>query len=591
VAAAENPSNVKNWMVKSSTKILGPYTREEVVAFLTKRQITIIDEIRQPDSRWNYIRESRHFKEIVKNLRYEDDHSKEDTMTSTATSGNTATKTEGPEIADDFTPTPVSPSKAVPAPAEVPILRDVTPSAEARSKFPPGMTAKSFGNLDDQRVQSKIQKQNLYLRSLLLLIFVGSIVIYGYSFFRKDKKADLSYDQLITSALRYKELGLYQKSLELYKKAAAIHEVDLESQFQMVFLLINEDRQSLKGRRTIERALLKEGRSRQDIIAGHLGMALSYMMEGDLRQAEDYLQKTLGFDANNEPAKVNLAVIQLKKGNYSQALKSFEAQTKGDALGFPLILLGKTISIIELSKRQVDKERIHSGVNEIKAYVGKSHFLKKELLLMLIYMNQLLDDSKGQLDAISAFMDEPQEVTKLYAKDLRLDWRNTDWDYLEKYCSDLFASGKGPMDMKAVRAICLMESHRDSEAAKMIDESLAQAPKQLSSIQAQAEQLKKLGRLNEAQILFQSTDFKQTNLALYIQGENSLKNKDYAGAESAYKALTQKDFGDVLAHYGLAQVNLGKNDRPQAQGEIKAGFEAETNFAPLIELRDKLEAQ
>ncbi len=593
MAGPENIPQIKTWLVKSSTKILGPFTRDEVIDLLSRRQITIIDEIRQPEGRWNYIRESHHFKEIVKGLRYEDDHSREDTMTSTATIGTaTFTKTESPVVADEFTPTPLTPPKSPPGRPGIPPLRDVTPAkADAiETAKSPNSTYKSYGNINDQRVQNKIQKQNVLLRTILFSIVIVLVLFAGYSFLRKEKRSDLNYDQLMSTALRYKELGLYQKSLESYKKASALKEPDLENQFQMVFLLINEDRQSLNGRRVIERSLLKEGRTRAEVIAGYLGMALSYMMEGDLRQAEDYLQKTLGYDANNEAAKINQAVILLKKGNYSQALSSFEGLAKGDALRYPLILLGKTISLIELSKGKVDKERLTAGINEIKSYIGRSHFLYKELSMLLIYLNQLAQDSAGELDAIGAFMDEPHFVTKMFSKDLSLDWRNSEWDFLERYCSDLYNLGKGSGRMKAVRATCLIESNRDMEAAKLIDEALAEEPKQLSSLQAQASYLAKLGRSNEAQILFQNSDFKQTRLALYTQGDVCLVAKDYPCAESAYRTLLQRDFGDVIAHFGLAKIAVAKNDRQKAMAEIKAGFESESNFIPLIEIRDKLES-
>lgn len=592
MAGPENNQLTRNWLVKSSTKILGPFTREEVMVLLTRRQITIIDEVRLPEGRWNYIRDNRYFKEVVKSLRYEQDHSREDTMTSTATIGTASiTKTEAPVVADEFTPTPVTPSKAPPPRSQKPDLKDVTPPNGDSTPRPHGGAAtKSYGTLSDQRVQNKIQKQNVLLRGILLAIAVVAMVFVGFTYLKKEKRTDLSYDQLISAALRYKEMGLYQLSLQNYKKAASIREPDLESQFQMVFLLINEDRQSLNGRRVIERALLKEGRTRNEIINAHLGMALSYMMEGDLRQAEEYLQKTLGYDANNETAKINQAVILLKKGNYAQALKAFEALSKPDAPAYPLILLCKAMAQLEVFKTQPDPESIKQTIAAIKSYSGKSHFLRKELSLLMIYLNQLLQDSAGVESSISVFLEEPHNLSRLYARDLALDWRNSEWDYLERYCSELFNSGKGPASMKAVRAVCLIESNRDMEAVKFLDESLAQGPKQLTSLQAQAQYLSKLGRVNEAQLLFQNTEFKQDRLALYMQGEACLNAKDLSCAEAAYKILAERDYGDVLAHYGLAQIANLRKDNVRLQAEVKAGFEAEYNFAPLIELRDHMES-
>jgi tetratricopeptide (TPR) repeat protein len=593
MASPENNHLSRNWLVKSSTKILGPFTREEVMVLLTRRQITIIDEVRQPEGRWNYIRENRHFKEVVKSLRYEQDHSKEDTMTSTATIGTASfTKTEPATVTEDFTKTPITPAKAPPR-SQKPDLKDVTPlggEGSAPRNQTGGPAPKSFGNLSDQRVQNKIQKQNVLLRGILFAIMGIAIVFIAFNLLRKEKKTDMNYEQLLSSALRYKEIGLYQQSLQNYKNAIALREPDLESQFQMVFLLINEDRQSLNGRRVIERALLKEGRTRREVIDAHLGMALSYMMEGDLRQAEDYLQKTLGYDANNETAKINQAVIQLKKGAYAQALRSFEFLSKPESAAYPLILLCKSMALIEVSKSQADKEQLVKVQNEIKSYVAKAHFLRKELSLLMIYINQLAQDVAGEGDAINTFLEEPHSLSRQFARDLTLDWRNSEWDYLERYCSELYNSGKGPASMKAVRAVCLIESNRDMEAVKFLDESLAQGPNQLTSLQAQAEYLWKLGRLNEAQLLFQNTEFKNSRLALYIQGEACLKARDLACAESAYKILAERDAGDVLAHYGLALVAQVRKDRVRMQSEIKAGFEAEHNYAPLIELRDQMES-
>src|SRR5437868_11834484 len=171
-AGPENNHLTKNWLVKSSTKILGPFTREEVMILLTRRQITIIDEVRQPDGRWSYIRENRYFKEVVKSLRYEQDHSKEDTMTSTATVGTASiTKTEPGSVSDEFTPTPITPTKSPPPRAQKPTLKDVTPVQDETLPRPHGGAAtKSVGTLSDQRVQSKIQKQNVVLRGMLYAI-------------------------------------------------------------------------------------------------------------------------------------------------------------------------------------------------------------------------------------------------------------------------------------------------------------------------------------------------------------------------------------------------------------------------------------
>src|SRR6218665_2016965 len=99
----------KNWLVKSSTRILGPFTMQELADHLKSKQISIIDEIRQPHGRWSYIRENHGFMEIIRAIREEQDTHGEKTMTQSIAQ-HTSTKTDAlVDISDQtLTPPPVN---------------------------------------------------------------------------------------------------------------------------------------------------------------------------------------------------------------------------------------------------------------------------------------------------------------------------------------------------------------------------------------------------------------------------------------------------------------------------------------------------
>ena len=71
----------KKWLVKSENRILGPYHFDQIEDLLKKRQISLIDEIRDTDTRWLYIRENTEFKYIVENIRKELESKNESTKT------------------------------------------------------------------------------------------------------------------------------------------------------------------------------------------------------------------------------------------------------------------------------------------------------------------------------------------------------------------------------------------------------------------------------------------------------------------------------------------------------------------------------
>jgi len=86
-------------------------------------------------------------------------------------------------------------------------------------------------------------------------------------------------------------LGLHERAIEIYKKAATIKEPNQEIQFQLAPILISESRESLLGRRILEKSLTIEGRHRDELIDTYLGIAVSHMIDGNLAEAEGALQK------------------------------------------------------------------------------------------------------------------------------------------------------------------------------------------------------------------------------------------------------------------------------------------------------------
>src|SRR4051812_45500802 len=101
----EKAMQEKNWLIKSSSKIIGPYSATEVAQLLIKKHISIIDEVRQPRGRWAYIRETPIFSEIVHNLRSEQANSAEETASMLAT--QTLSRTDLVPTLPELTPTPL----------------------------------------------------------------------------------------------------------------------------------------------------------------------------------------------------------------------------------------------------------------------------------------------------------------------------------------------------------------------------------------------------------------------------------------------------------------------------------------------------
>ncbi|MGZ3769671.1 MAG: tetratricopeptide repeat protein [Bdellovibrio sp.] len=585
----------KNWLVKSSTRILGPFTLAELTEQIRARHVSIIDEIKQPDGRWSYVRENKIFLDIVKNIREEQDAAPENTMTQSIAQHTTTTTTRTDSIiTEDHTLTPISAS--LESAAKLPVqenIKDITPSAVTPAAKPSAVSkgpTKNYGAAGDSRVKNKLQKKSNMWRWIFTTASIAVAAVVALTLFQKSRKKTLTADELLSQAVRYKALGLYEKSLASYQKASQVKEPAFDIQVQMAPVLISEDRQTLAGRRVLEKALIQEGLGRSGNVEAHLGIAVSYIMDGDFKQAEDMLQKALGYEPLNQSALLNLGMIHLKNERYQEAMGDFDSIYRKNAQS-TLALFGKALATIELNKKYLNPYILQSLINDLKIHLQKSLYLRQELLLFYVYAHHLLNDVDGLNQAVVQFLNQIPGQTKKFVHPLDVEWRSTQWEFLEKYCNEIYTKQTPNPELKALRAVCLMEINRDVEAAKLMQEALDEAPRDPYVLATQAGYLSKIGRYPEAITVLKTPELSTLPIKNLLLGDICIKKQDLNCVRDSYGQIYEKDPLNALALSGLAWVSKQSHNRAKAFDYVNAGLQAEPNFLPLLELRDQLESE
>lgn len=574
----------KNWLIKSSTRILGPFDFSEVAELLKTRQVSVIDEIRQPHGRWAYIRENALFLEIVKNIRDEQDTVAENTMTQSVAQ-YTQTKTD--HLPDELTPTPV-PHFDSSYPGRN--IKDVTPSVQTPATIGNSTPTKSYGSSGDSRVQGRLKEKSNHLRWALLSIAIVVVGLVAFSISQKDKNKAVGHDELMSQALRYKSMGLYEKALQSFTKGSKLKIPSDDLKVQMAPVLISEDRQSLLGRRILEGALAQDGLSRSQIVEAYLGIAVSYMMDGDLKQGEDTLNKAIGYEPFNLSALLNLAIIELKKGQFQKAMEDFSAIFKRHPESM-LALFGQSIATVEYAKGTSDLSSLRKLMADIKENIKTTGYLREELSLVLVYASSLLGDVDTVNQSVVHFLGQVPGQSTLYTHPLLVDWRFTQWDYLEKYCAELYQKQTPHAELKALRAVCLMELNRDTDADKFIQEAVTEAPKDPYVLAVQASFLNKMGRTQEAMAVLNMPELKPLKVRNLLLGTICFEAKDAACAQKAYGEVYRQSKQNAMVLHGLAWSALENKNRASAYDYVRAGLQAEPNYIPLLELRERLESE
>jgi hypothetical protein len=208
----------KKWLIKSENKILGPFSFDQILDLLRKKQISIIDEVRDPETRWLYVRENNEFKNIVEEIRKEIDSRQESTKTYQSSTGFTGVTTSSFEENLQKTKTDIVFDQE-----EDTQTRDVEVVKETVNAPPveniPLMRvekAKLYGVLNDGNVQEKIGDYSRRLKILTATIFLMLIAAVGGYYYYQHKNVTRKEEELVIQIKRLSNYGLYDQAAEKF---------------------------------------------------------------------------------------------------------------------------------------------------------------------------------------------------------------------------------------------------------------------------------------------------------------------------------------------------------------------------------------
>ena len=585
----ESLKKEKNWLIKSSTRIMGPYTSPEILDLLKKKHISLLDEACKPAGRWNYIREHKDLESIVEKIKLFD-QSHEKTL-SQMTIGQTISKTENlHEIDEDAYEDHV---KAFSSKNTQDLIKDIVPIKEEVVTYntaakPSNLT---YGAYTEAEISGAAESHAGPWKLILLLLTVAMALGYfGYSFFLKTRQSQ-SYQTLIATALRLNSIQLYEKSYQVFKKAKAQHELELPIQAQMSLLAIALDNDSSSNRNVIEKYLLAdELKDRKLLVDFNLAIGLSYVSEGDDQKAMESFQKAGSYEPFSQLILLNRSLLQLRKGDYRDSYINLKKVNSRDEF-LSLLLYVKALTLIEMSRStSAILEEIRDLAIEIPNQIQKSAMLRNELLFLNIKLQSILKNDGVTSVAIDRFLESAPESSSLIVKDPRIDWKMAGWESLDRLCVELSHIRTGHKS-KLLRAHCLMEKQNTVQAQKWIDQANAEVPNDSYVLNSQIFWMTKMKRHSEALLLAKKNESRLFPAAGVVLAEICIENKDEACASAQLNKFLTNTFLAPRVYFNLAQISLQRGQTLDALQKIKQGLGTEPLYLPLIELRESLESQ
>ena len=384
----------RKWVIKSDNKILGPYSFDQIEDLLKKKQISIIDEVRDMKNRWLYIRECPELQAIVEEIRLKlsknDDHTR--TVQTRHSFTGTASKTQ--EI-NEFTTTN-TPPKAF-TDVSVGDVQDIDFSEEIILK-PKDPVSKSiltqqYAHKSDPITQVELKQSSHHIKIALIGFFIV-LAGGGYLTYHLKQKDKQQQEMATLGQLRkYYLFGLENKFIDLFSRVNANQQSQILP--QVIPLWPKLDQAGLiQLKEQVSRIKLKAGLSTEQKAQLELVDFNNAMLLKDLKKARESIIKARDVDPANETAKENDAILSFSEGLYKNSSDLFLQLYKVNPKG--RYLFGYAINELKLNR-----ENDTYILDEVKKYSQKNYDYKKELLLigLLVSKKLKLEDSFKSLYA------------------------------------------------------------------------------------------------------------------------------------------------------------------------------------------------
>ncbi|MBC7420497.1 MAG: hypothetical protein H7328_07180 [Bdellovibrio sp.] len=415
----------KKWLVKSENKILGPFHFEQIEDLLKKRQISLIDEIRDTETRWLYIRENPQFKMVVEEIRKEINSKNENTKThqtvsKTITDVGQITSAQLPQ----FTEVDVQ---------EASVIHEVRNEINFAKKLPEEALgtkekAKIYGLPKDQFFQQKVdssKRKNLIYLLIILVLF--SLAAGSFVFYQK-RSVRMQEEEWMAQIKKYEFLGFNQKAVTLYSKLPDMNQKKVLPQVLALYpVLETEHLAQLKDIENISEAsdLSVEQKTTIQLI-----YFLAAMQNQNLAYSTEAIAKASALQPASDIVLENTAILDLKKSNFQASFDAYQSLYRKEKLG--RYLLGSLQAFTGLVPAQKAKY-LQPLSQMIEAHTSVYYDYKKELLLGQMALARWNKNDLLFKVSWSQFLNTPVQLSNLFRKSLLILSASYQWKELEEY--------------------------------------------------------------------------------------------------------------------------------------------------------------
>ena len=545
-------SSQPEWLIRSGSRVLGPYTQAEISLKLREKELSLHDEVSEPLGRWWPIQFHPRMEEIVEEFR---------SQTATDLTDALGTRTPTISLTD--------------------ALNENTPKT-GKTKVEPRVV-ETFGVY-------KQSEQNKSLRGLQNIAWIVSIavVVSGSAFFwfqQKNKTQKNEQSEQVSDLKKAEHalfVGDYRQALESYKKLAERNPQGSEYSMYLAPLYLQAGNQTLSAKRELEK-IPQIDQSAE----AQTAMGLLFFSEKNKAKAKEHWQKAMSINANYDPAALNMAYVQMDNKAWGPARQWLESYYKRSESSSDWNVAYAIASIGSFEKNK--NQRV---LREADLMLSDTH-LKiqdriQDVLLIRSRIADLGNDDELQKKLIVSLLNQDVEGFKKVRQNAFVANTWFENEFMAPLCKTQVAATSGQPEKGLLEAYCFIRSGQIDLAQKKINQLREQLPKHalvqawasyiLDQRQQQDEASVMLGRAIE---MNRSNEYLQPYI---LQAQFCFSRKDYACAEQNWKIVLQQRPDSLAAGAALAQIKMLSGRAAEGHEDVKRLQQISEDYKPLLEM-------
>ena len=588
---------------------------EEVSTELKEKKVSLIDEVRLPNTRWIFAREAPQLAAVVQWIREQQLEQKEDTsvtevdeVEATVTDPDPE-KTPPPrpmnfEFFDSTTPTPVPPVAPAGPKILVPVERKIPDDFEVEELPPPvrkqapkkiepkpnqkkSPPSKSYVYVDDKALKSR--KRTGAPAWLWILSLMTAMGVAGYLITTQPRKIDrtLTFNEVIRLANYNRLTGSYEKSLDYFRKAEKMGSLDVPQQITQMWLELAVEKSAAGIRTRVQELGNKiQGEPLKNDLA--LLTALTYVSEGRWDEGLSALSKLMKEEKGKEAetARLNHLLTTYLARSYEKSVQIADGLLKaGD--GDSNILLIRAMAGYFAFSVVYDMPKLDRFLDEITSYANKNLTYRSQALLVKAAYELKLKQPLKMVETLETLLSDSPWLSDQMIYDLKVDQQAFDWENLKVFCDDILKFNPGEALARGLNSYCKMKRGEVSEAVNNLEDAIIQYPTDPNLVSLQSAFYLSSGQTARAKATLQSIR-RPVLLTYLVKARLCADEHDLTCAKMNWDAAKGVRPDSIEAAGGLAWVASENGDKSHARDLVRSGMLLSTTYRPLVELQESL---